>query len=67
MGIRATGDPLWWDSLTADQQDAVLAMMHVDAEEEDKRDRESKPRPAISDAPPPGWTQAAWDVAKTMV
>lgn len=42
MGIKATGDPLWWDGLTTEQQNAVLGMMWREAEDEEEEMREAK-------------------------
>lgn len=42
MGIKATGDPLWWDGLTTEQQDAVLGMMWREAKDEEEEMREAK-------------------------
>jgi hypothetical protein len=43
MGIEATGDPLWWDGLSTDQQNAVLGMMWREAEDEAAPTRTGRP------------------------
>ena len=66
MGIEATGDPLWWDGLSTDQQNAVLGMMWREAEDEERDQMPttksmptSKPRQPVP-AAPSNSTSEAW-------
>ena len=72
MGIEATGDPFWFESLDEDRLRAVYGMMW--AEDEEAREmadtltaprRRTRGRPA-DPPPPPGATESGWAALMSM-